>query len=70
MHGVCDHGGGELIQRDDDRSESVRARRVVYQKSIKPLIYFYQHRGLLVTIAAGSPVEIYQRTWIAALGCG
>jgi adenylate kinase len=61
--GVCDHCGGELIQREDDRPESVQVRMEAYQKSTRPLIDFYKQRGLLVTIAAdGSPEEIYERT--------
>ena len=40
----------------------------VYEKSTKPLIDFYQKRGLLLTIEAeGTPEEIYQRT-LTALG--
>ena len=41
----------------------------VYQKSTKPLIDFYQQRGVLVTIEAeGSPEEIYERTVVALDG--
>jgi adenylate kinase len=65
---VCDHCGGKLIQREDDRPESVKVRMEAYQKSTKPLIDFYKLRGLLVTIAAnGSPEEIYGRTRQLAL---
>jgi len=61
---VCDHCGGALIQREDDRPESVKMRMEAYLKSTKPLIDFYKQRGLLVTITAyGSPEEIYQRAW-------
>ncbi len=66
--GICDQCGGELIQREDDRPESVKVRMEAYQHSTKPLIDFYQQRGLLVTIsAAGSPEEIYKRTRLNAL---
>jgi adenylate kinase len=65
--GVCDHCGGKLYQRDDDKEESVRVRMTAYQKSTKPLIDFYERRGLLVTVAAeGAPEEICERT-LAAL---
>ena len=65
---VCDHCGGELIQREDDRPESVRVRMEVYEKSTRPLIDFYRKRGLLVTIKAdGSAEEVYQRTRALAL---
>ena len=67
VEGVCDHCGAKLIQREDDRPESVRVRMEVYEKSTKPLIDYYGQRGLLVTIQAeGSPEDIYKRT-IAAL---
>lgn len=60
---VCDHCGGKLIQREDDRPESVRVRMEAYEKSTRPLTDFYKKRGLLVTIKAeGSPEDIYQRT--------
>jgi len=68
VRGICDHCGGELIQREDDRPESVRVRMDAYEKSTRPLIVFYQKRGLLVSIQAdGSPEEIYQRTRSLAL---
>ena len=65
--GVCDHCGGELFQREDDRPSSVRVRMEVYAKSTRPLIEHYRRRGLLATISAdGSPEEILGRT-LAAL---
>jgi adenylate kinase len=68
VKGICDHCGGELIQREDDRPESVRVRMAAYEKCTRPLIDFYQKRGLLVSIKAeGSPEEIYQRTRSLAL---
>ncbi len=67
VEGVCNHCGTKLEQREDDRPEAVKVRMEVYEKSTKPLIDFYQKRGLLVTIEAeGTPEEIYQRT-LAAL---
>ena len=61
--GVCDQCGGQLYQREDDRAESVRVRMTAYQRSTKPLIDFYEHRGLLVTVAAaGTPEEICEHT--------
>lgn len=61
--GLCDQCGGKLYQREDDRAESVRVRMTAYQRSTKPLIEFYERRGLLVTVAAtGAPDEICERT--------
>jgi adenylate kinase len=60
---VCDHCGGKLYQREDDRPESIRVRMEAYERSTAPLADFYRHRKLLVSISAeGSPEEIFKRT--------
>jgi len=67
--GVCDSCGGKLFQREDDRPESVRVRMAAYEKSTRPLIKFYQERGLLVpVIAGGTPEETFQSTMVALNG--
>jgi adenylate kinase len=67
VEGVCDHCGGELYQREDDRPEAIRVRMEAYEKSTAPLINFYRRQNLLVTIPAeGTPEEIYKRS-VAAL---
>jgi adenylate kinase len=61
--GVCDHCGGKLYQREDDRPESVRVRMEAYERSTAPLADFYRQRNLLLSIPAdGSPEQIFKRT--------
>ena len=61
--GVCDACGGELIQREDDRPESIRVRMAAYEESTRPLADYYQACGKLVPVAAsGSPEEILARS--------
>ena len=61
--GVCDHCGGKLIQREDDRPEAVRVRMEAYERSTAPLTDYYRRRGLLISVdAGGTPEEIFQRT--------
>ncbi len=61
--GVCDHCGARLLQREDDRPESVVVRMETYERSTAPLIEFYRNLGLLLPVAAtGSPDEICIRT--------
>jgi len=68
--GVCDHCGGSLILREDDRPEAVRVRMETYERSTAPLAEFYRQRGLLKSVsAAGTPEEIFQRT-VGVLGGG
>jgi adenylate kinase len=45
--GICDKCGGELIQRPDDRPETIENRLTVYQKDTAPLIEYYEKQGLL-----------------------
>jgi adenylate kinase len=45
--GVCDQDGSRLIQRDDDREETIRRRLEVYHRQTKPLIDYYDQAGLL-----------------------
>jgi len=45
--GICDEDGTQLIQRDDDREETVRKRLVVYHEQTEPLIHYYDEQGLL-----------------------
>lgn len=61
--GVCDRCGADLVQREDDRPESVRVRLAAYQQSTLPLTEYYRQKGLLISIPAeGTPEEICART--------
>ena len=61
--GTCDHCGGQLYQREDDRAESIRVRMAAYEMSTAPLVEFYRKRELLLPIQAdGSPEAIFERT--------
>ena len=41
----CTRCGGKIIQRDDDKEETILKRLEVYKKQTRPLIKFYQKRG-------------------------
>jgi adenylate kinase len=63
IEAVCDHCGGLLIQREDDRPEAITVRLEAYERSTAPLIQFYNNLGLLMPVVAkGSPDEILART--------
>jgi adenylate kinase len=44
---VCDQDGSRLIQREDDREETIRRRLEVYHAQTEPLIGYYDRAGLL-----------------------
>jgi adenylate kinase len=45
--GVCDQDGSRLVQRDDDKPETIRKRLAEYHEQTEPLIDWYEERGLL-----------------------
>jgi adenylate kinase len=45
--GACDQDGSRLIQRDDDKPETVKKRLEVYHAQTMPLIDYYEQRGNL-----------------------
>ena len=47
VEGVCDICGGPLYQRNDDNEEALKVRLDHYVHETKPLLDFYQVRGLL-----------------------
>ena len=44
---VCDQDGSRLIQREDDKEETIRRRLDVYHARTEPLIDYYDQAGLL-----------------------
>ena len=51
---VCDLCGGPLYQRSDDSEATVLNRLEVYQRQTASLIDFYEKKGILVRINAGT----------------
>jgi adenylate kinase len=57
---VCDEDGSRLIQRDDDKPETVEKRLTVYAEQTEPLIDWYDERGLLRRFdGSRSPDEVH-----------
>jgi adenylate kinase len=60
--GFCDQDGSPLIQRDDDKPETVRKRLSVYHDQTEPLVKWYEDRGLLRRFdGTRSPDEVHDR---------
>jgi adenylate kinase len=58
----CVRMGGELVQREDDKEETIGKRLSVYREQTEPVVDYYRSRGLLKTIDAdGSMDEVYER---------
>lgn len=57
VEGICDVCGAKLIQRDDDKEETVKNRLAVYEKQTAPLIDYYEKKGLLRTVNGDNDIE-------------
>lgn len=65
--GFCDRCGGELMQRSDDKRETVENRLAVYEEQTAPLIAYYRQRGLLSDIDGAGKVERVQQRVVELL---
>jgi len=60
--GVCDICGARLIVRDDDKPEVIRHRLETYDEKTRPLIAFYEERGVLKRVDGSlEPDEVSNR---------
>ena len=53
----CADCGDTLIQRDDDKAETVLNRLTVYHNQTAPLVDFYQKRGMLKVIDGAQDMD-------------
>ena len=65
--GVCNICEIPLIQRNDDKPETIQSRLVVYQKQTEPLIQYYKDRGILSELDASGVVSAVRERLVALL---
>jgi adenylate kinase len=66
----CDVDGSPLIQRDDDKPETIRKRLAVYHDQTEPLVDYYEGRDLLRRFdGTRTPTEVHDhvRATVATL---
>lgn len=57
----CPECGSPLIQRDDDREETVRARLRVYHSTTAPIIHYYNAAGVVLNLDATWSIDLVNR---------
>ena len=58
----CDVCGGDVVQREDDKPESISRRLDLYESQTEPLIAYYESRGALAVIDGfGHPDDVLAR---------
>ena len=68
VSGKCDLCSTDLIQRDDDKAETVKKRLDVYHEQTEPLIAYYREQGKLVDVDGVGTVEEVRDRVKTALG--
>lgn len=61
VQGRCDHHGGELEQRYDDREEVIGPRLKAYDEQTAPLVAFYRQQGVLAEVDGAASFEEVSR---------
>jgi adenylate kinase len=64
---LCNQCNGELYQREDDNEDTVRMRLEQYALDIKPLLQYYEKKGILARIDASGPIADVQRLVMTAV---
>ena len=65
--GICDACGMPLIQRNDDKPETIESRLAVYQEQTAPLIEYYKTRKILGELDGAGLVSAVQDRLVALL---
>lgn len=64
---VCDVEGAALVQREDDKEETIRHRLQVYHERTEALADYYRTQGKLHDVTADAPRESVYRAIVALL---
>ena len=57
VEGICDIDGGKLYQREDDNPETVSNRLSVNVKQSKPILEYYDEKGILKNIDGSKEID-------------
>ena len=66
--GIDDEDGGPLVQREDDKPETVNKRLDVFERQTAPLIDYYRRTGKLVEVNALAPVGAVTQEIVDKIG--
>ncbi|MBR5115990.1 MAG: adenylate kinase [Lachnospiraceae bacterium] len=68
QEGICDACGEPLVQRDDDKEETVMKRLAVYHEQTQPLIDYYTKKGILKTVDGTKDMKDVFEDIVAIIG--
>jgi len=56
--GTCDHCSAKLVQREDDKAETVTDRLKIFHELTDPVIDYYRKMGVLFTVSGEGDADI------------
>jgi len=65
--GICNHCGGPLYQRDDDKAETILVRLKNYHRQTEPLISYYRDAGVLTEVKGEGELTSIRAAMLAAV---
>lgn len=65
--GRCDLDGSPLIQRADDRAETIRARLAIQLSSLRDVVAHYRRTGVLRRVDGVAPIDVVSVAVLAAV---
>lgn len=67
VEGICDACGAKVVQRIDDKPETVKARLATYHEKTAPLKDYYAAKGKLVTVEGQEEISETSKLTLAAI---
>ncbi len=67
VHGIDDQDGGPLVQREDDKPETIKKRLDVFEAQTMPLVAYYKQSGRLAAIDATQGVDAVTHALLHAI---
>ncbi|WP_026569064.1 MULTISPECIES: adenylate kinase [Sediminibacillus] len=61
VEGICDRDGSALIQRDDDKPDTVKKRLEVNVEQTQPMLDYYQEKGYLAEVNGDQDIDLVFR---------
>jgi len=56
--GICDNCGNQLVQREDDKAETVKERLRIFHELTDPVIDYYRNLGVLFTVSGEGDANV------------
>lgn len=57
----CPECGTPLVQRDDDKEDTVRKRLAVYHATTAPVLEYFEERGVVVIVDGSNSIDVVHR---------